>query len=74
MLHCLALGSIVYYALELLHSTLDNELVIEELRREVEKLEGRLEELRWGRAGGGEGEGKGKGEGEGKAGSWWKIW
>lgn len=50
MLHCLALGSIVYYALELLHSTLDNELVIEELRREVEKLEGRLEELRWGRA------------------------
>lgn len=68
MLHCLALGSIVYYALELLHSTLDNELVIEELQQEVEKLEGRLDELRWGKVEGGEAPVPGKG------GSWWKFW
>lgn len=43
MLHCIALGSIVYYALELVHNTLDNEFIIEELRGEVLELEGRLE-------------------------------
>ena len=44
MLHCIALGSIVYYALELLHNTLDNEFIIEELQAEVAVLEGRLEQ------------------------------
>lgn len=48
MLHCIALGSIVYYALELLHNTLDGELIVEELSLQVEMLEGELNLLKKG--------------------------
>ena len=48
MLHCLALGSIVYYALELLWSSLESELVIGELQGQVTELEERLDAVRWG--------------------------
>jgi hypothetical protein len=65
MLHCLALGSIVYYALELLHHTLDRELVVEELETKVRGLEGELEVLRSGSDGLVQGE-------SGK--SWWRFW
>lgn len=69
MLHCIALGSIVYYALELVHNTLDNEVIIEELRAEVSLLEGRLE----GVVKGSEGKegGKGMGTGTGRRGWFW---
>lgn len=69
MLHCLALGSIVYYALELLHSHLESELVIEELTGEVHALEKRLDEVRWGADETAEGKSAG-------ARGWggWKLW
>ncbi|GAA6003969.1 hypothetical protein JCM10207_006491 [Rhodosporidiobolus poonsookiae] len=67
MLHCLALGSIVYYALELVWMYLKREKEREELRKRVEELEGELETLR----SGGKGVGK-DGAAQGK--SWWKLW
>lgn len=48
MLHCLALGSIIYYALELLHNFLDAELIKEELDLKIEGLERELEIVRAG--------------------------
>lgn len=71
MLHCLALGTIVYYAAELLHNTLDNELVIEELEDKVRALEGRLDAERWG----GEVQAEAEAAGSGSAGrAWWRLW
>lgn len=63
MLHCLALGSIIYYSLELLHNYLDSELIKEELEIKIMILESELEGLR-----------KGVEEGGRESGSWWKSW
>ncbi|GAA5898465.1 hypothetical protein JCM6882_007783 [Rhodosporidiobolus microsporus] len=71
MLHCLALGSIVYYALELGWMWLKREKEAGELRERVGGLE---EELEVERSRGAGGSTKGVGErGEGR-GSWWKLW
>ncbi|GAA5991747.1 hypothetical protein JCM10908_001120 [Rhodotorula pacifica] len=72
MLHCLALGSIVYYALELAYIYLAREKEGESLRARVEQLEG---ELALERAGGTKGEGTGgaAADGAGRK-SWWKLW
>lgn len=63
MLHCLALGSIVYYSLELLHHTLESEVVQAELEAKVQGLERQVVELQ--RGGGGAVSGS-----EGKTGGW----
>lgn len=69
MLHCLALGSIVYYALELGWMWLKREKEGEELTRKVAELERELALERT------RGISKGKSTAEdGKGGSWWKIW
>ncbi|KAL8277424.1 hypothetical protein RQP46_010146 [Phenoliferia psychrophenolica] len=69
MLHCLALGSIVYYALELLWSHLESEVVIGELQGQVKELEERLDAVRWG------GEVEEEASRVGSSGrSWWKMW
>ncbi|GAA5954796.1 hypothetical protein JCM8115_005533 [Rhodotorula mucilaginosa] len=70
MLHCLALGSIVYYALELGYIYLAREKDGETLRARVEQLEGELEMAR---AGGADGTAAGL-EGERSRKSWWKLW
>ncbi|GAA5906380.1 hypothetical protein JCM5296_003184 [Sporobolomyces johnsonii] len=73
ILHCLALGSIVYYALELTYMWLRREKEAEELGAKVAELERELEEARKGR--GPSGVSEGEGEGETAAGrSWWKLW
>ncbi|GAA5823200.1 hypothetical protein JCM11251_007521 [Rhodosporidiobolus azoricus] len=69
MLHCLALGSIVYYALELGWMWLKREKEGGELRDEVERLERELERVR--RTGAGVEKGE---EGEKEERSWWKLW
>ncbi|GAA6056525.1 hypothetical protein JCM3770_006860 [Rhodotorula araucariae] len=67
MLHCLALGSIVYYALELAYMVLAREKEGLDLRDQVARLEGELEVARRGAVGAREEHGaKGK--------SWWKLW
>ncbi|GAA5864890.1 hypothetical protein JCM5353_003324 [Sporobolomyces roseus] len=75
MLHCLALGSIVYYALELAYMTLSREKQVEELGDKVRRLEEALEIARQEPVEGvlrsvkrTEGDGGGKGK------SWWKVW
>lgn len=67
MLHCLALGSIVYYALELTWMTLAREKQGEELRARVEQLEGQLAEARAGKVDAQE-------VGQAARRSWWKLW
>ncbi|GAA6029171.1 hypothetical protein JCM8097_001635 [Rhodosporidiobolus ruineniae] len=68
MLHCLALGSIVYYALELAWMWLKREKEGEELKERVERLEKELEEERT------RGGKVGKGAAAGGGTSWWKLW
>ncbi|KAM0752167.1 hypothetical protein T439DRAFT_379273 [Meredithblackwellia eburnea MCA 4105] len=77
MIQCLAIGSIVYYALELLHNTLDRERIIEELQAKVDGLERELQEKTQGRkgllvgmVGGRNGDSLETGAGK----SWWKFW
>ncbi|KWU45869.1 hypothetical protein RHOSPDRAFT_32342 [Rhodotorula sp. JG-1b] len=70
MLHCLALGSIVYYALELAYIYLAREKEGETLRARVEQLEG---ELAVARAGGADGTAT-ELEGERSRKSLWKLW
>ncbi|BGP42241.1 hypothetical protein JCM10449v2_006246 [Rhodotorula kratochvilovae] len=67
MLHCLALGSIVYYALELAYMMLAREKEGLDLREKVARLEGELEAAR-------RGEGSEQEVREGKGRSWWKLW
>ncbi|GAA5868569.1 hypothetical protein JCM1840_005492 [Sporobolomyces johnsonii] len=71
ILHCLALGSIVYYALELTYMWLRREKEAEELGAKVAELERELEEARKGRgpSGGSEREGA-----TAKGRSWWRLW
>ncbi|GAA5956307.1 hypothetical protein JCM21900_006138 [Sporobolomyces salmonicolor] len=70
ILHCLALGSIVYYALELSYMWLRREKDAEDLGARVAELERELEEARKGRATGG----VGAGERTERRGRWWRLW
>jgi hypothetical protein len=75
MLHCLALGSIVYYALELTYMTLSREQQVELLGERVKLLEGELDLARRGPTD----EGRKVTEGrtdptEGERKRWWKVW
>lgn len=72
MLHCLALGSIVYYALELAYIYLAREKEGETLRARVEQLE---HELALERAGGASRDSATASQG-GQPGhkGWWKFW
>jgi len=67
MLHCLALGSIVYYALELAYMVLSREKQGDELRAKVERLEGQLAEARAGKVDVPE-------RARAAPRSWWKLW
>lgn len=72
MLHCLALGSIVYYALELVYMSLKREQQVERLGAQVARLELELETARHSsvskavpaQVGGPNASGK----------RWWKVW
>jgi hypothetical protein len=68
MLHCLALGSIVYYALELTWMWLKREKEGEELKKRVEELERELQVERT------RGTKKGRTAATEGEGSWWKVW
>lgn len=68
MLHCLALGSIVYYALEVGYMYLSREKQAEDLGKRVEELERELAVARAGPALTGSDGGKSSGK------SWWKFW
>ncbi|CEQ40653.1 SPOSA6832_02287 [Sporobolomyces salmonicolor] len=70
ILHCLALGSIVYYALELSYMWLRREKDAEDLGARVAELERELEEARKGRETGG----VSAGERTARRGSWWRLW
>ncbi|GAA5972300.1 hypothetical protein JCM3765_007661 [Sporobolomyces pararoseus] len=72
MLHCLALGSIVYYALELVYMTLKREQQVELLGGRVKELENELEAARRGPTEAIKTAADGRIEGEKK--SWWKVW
>jgi len=75
MLHCLALGSIVYYALELVYMTLSREKQVEVLGDKVRRLEEALEIARVEPVEGVSRNTKGnEGDREGKGKSWWKVW
>ncbi|GAA5922086.1 hypothetical protein JCM3775_003486 [Rhodotorula graminis] len=67
MLHCLALGSIVYYALELTYMVLSREKQGDELRAKVERLEAQLAEARVGKV-------EAQGGTPAPRRSWWKLW
>ncbi|GAA5843062.1 hypothetical protein JCM9279_001847 [Rhodotorula babjevae] len=67
MLHCLALGSIVYYALELAYMVLAREKQGDELRAKVERLEGQLADARAGKV-------DVQGETRAAQRSWWQLW
>ncbi|GAA5897635.1 uncharacterized protein JCM6883_006762 [Sporobolomyces salmoneus] len=73
MLHCLALGSIVYYALELAYMTLKREQQVELLGDKVRKLEGELEDARRGPIGRVTGMIERKTD-EREEKPWWKVW
>lgn len=66
MLHCLALGSIVYYALELTYMYLLREKQGDDLRAKVAALEDELAAVR---AGPHDAQGGAK-----ATRSWWKLW
>lgn len=72
MIACLAIGSCVYYALELTHSVLDREVVVRELEEKVMGLEAEVERLRVSGVGSKVGAGEGELLEAGK--SWWKVW
>lgn len=74
MLHCLALGSIVYYGLEVTHHYLDSELIIEELQARVRELERGVQEGRLIGSGPGVARAGADGVGSGDGGKWWKVW
>lgn len=69
MLHCLALGSIVYYALELVYMTLKREQQVEVLGNRVKLLEQELDNARTG-----SGEAAPTTSGETGKRRWWKLW
>lgn len=71
MLHCLALGSIVYYALELGYIYLAREKEGDELRGRVEQLE---TELALARAHPGAADSLEEAGGELKQKKWWSLW
>ena len=74
MLHCLALGSIVYYALELVYMTLKREQQVELLGGRVKELEDELEAARKGPLESVEtATDGGRIEGENRK-NWWKVW
>lgn len=73
MLHSIALGSILYMAVELAHNFLEREYVAERLQGEVYRLEGELDELRQEGRRVGEG-GRVGGGAEGGGGAWWRFW
>lgn len=73
MISCLAIGSVTYYALELVHSVLERELIVELLTAQVEGLEAQVEQLKQGRSGNSAGAG-GDSTPTGAGGSWWKLW
>jgi hypothetical protein len=50
MLQCLAFAWITFYSLQLLHNTLENEFIIEDLGTEVKRLEADVENLKNGRS------------------------
>lgn len=68
MLHCLALGSIVYYALETGYMYLSREKQAEDLGKKVEELERELAVARAGPVVVGSDGLKSSGK------SWWKFW
>ncbi|POY72338.1 hypothetical protein BMF94_4640 [Rhodotorula taiwanensis] len=74
MLHCLALGSIVYYALELGYVWLAREKEGEELRLRVAQLESELAVARTSPLGDAGTAGGGALAGSGEKRSWWKLW
>lgn len=67
MLQCLAFAWITYYSLQLLHNTLENEFIIEDLGVEVRRLEEDVDNLKNGRKLGPQSAGEGSK-------SWWKLW
>ncbi|GAA5891297.1 hypothetical protein JCM8208_002576 [Rhodotorula glutinis] len=67
MLHCLALGSIVYYALELAYMVLSREKQGDELRAKVERLEQQLAQARAGKL-------DVPGATQAAQRSWWQLW
>jgi len=75
MLHCLAIGSIVYYALELVYMTLSREKQVEVLGDKVRRLEEALEIARVEPVEGVSRSTKGiEGDGKGRGKSWFKVW
>ncbi|BGP26460.1 hypothetical protein JCM10295v2_005413 [Rhodotorula toruloides] len=68
MLHCLALGSIVYYALEFGYMYLSREKQAEDMGKRVEQLERELAVARAGPAVAGSDRVQSSGQ------SWWKFW
>lgn len=66
MLACLAIGSIVYYSLELLHTYLEREVIVEELESKVTALRRELEDARTLRAGSNASTKEGK--------KWYQLW
>lgn len=67
MLHSIALGSILYMALELTQSFLEREYVSDKLQGQVYALEAELDELRKEAA-------VSDAEGSARRTSWWKLW